>query len=162
MLITLLNNNNNIIPTSLPKVIVDRGGGGPQWPGYDIVDIQGALASFTEVAGEHPVARAVRRQAHIGQHLDSMRERRERREGAAFMAGAMLAENASQEKIDALLQQIEAMKAPAPVRQESSGIGIGAGLLILGAGVVLGVAIAKAMSKPTKSTKKRSGARKAA
>jgi hypothetical protein len=169
VLISLLQNNNNIIPATvaLPTVIVDRGGSGPQWPGYDIVDIQGALSSFVEISGENPIARAVRRQAHIGQHLDALRDRRERREGAAFLAGAALAESAAQEKISDLLRQVSVLKttpvpAPAPAsllapqkRGTSSDFGLGAGLFLLGAGIVIGIAISKSGSKP-RPLKKRS------
>lgn len=78
---------------------IDRGGGGPSWPGYQIVDIISALEAFREVSGEHPVARAARRHRHIGEHLNGARQAREVREAQAFLAGAALAEMAASERV---------------------------------------------------------------
>lgn len=89
MLAALLQNNNNSarIEARPPMVKIDRGGGGPLWPRVDIVDIASAVAAFPEIAGEDSVVRAVRRTRWIGQALPLIKEAREKREAAAFLAG---------------------------------------------------------------------------
>ncbi len=77
-------------PQQLPTVHVDRGGGGQSWPSYEIVDIVGALATFQEIPGEHPVLRAARRHRHVGEVLPRIKQSRENREAAAFMIGVDL------------------------------------------------------------------------
>lgn len=93
MLAALLQNNNNVrVEERPPTIHVDRGGGGPLWgPRYDIVDIASAVAAFPEVAGEDSVARAVRRTRWIGHALPLIKEAREKREAAAFLAGVSVA-----------------------------------------------------------------------
>jgi hypothetical protein len=100
MLAALIANNQNVVPqpTKLPTVHIDRGGGGQSWPRYEIVDIVAAIAAFPEISGEHPVARAVRRHRWIGEALPGIKEARERREAAAFLAGATLADAAAEER----------------------------------------------------------------
>jgi hypothetical protein len=71
----------------LPMVEIDRGGGGPLWPRYDVVDFAAAVATFPEIPGEDPIARAVRRTRWIGEALPLVREARERREAAVFLTG---------------------------------------------------------------------------
>lgn len=144
-----------------PMIKVDRGGGGQSWPSYDIVDIVGALQSFREVPGEHPVARAARRHAHVGSHLQDARETRERREAAAFLAGATLADQVAQERIGATEAELArvmalydtavtelaaaraALSAPAPAAPAGGGGSMG--LLVVGvaAGLAIGLAISR-------------------
>lgn len=82
-----------------PMIKIDRGGGGgPSWPSYDIVDIMTAVRLFPEAADEDPVARAVRRRRWIGEALPFIREARERREASAFLAGAVVADAAAEER----------------------------------------------------------------
>jgi hypothetical protein len=84
-------------PTKLPTIKIDRGGGGQSWPYYEIVDIVAAAATFMEISGEDPVARAVRRHRWIGQALPLVKEAREKREALAFLAGAQLGAAAERE-----------------------------------------------------------------
>jgi len=82
-----------------PMIKIDRGGGGgPSWPNYDIVDIMTAVRLFPEIADENPVARAVRRRMWIGEALPHIKEARERREASAFLAGAVVADAAAEER----------------------------------------------------------------
>jgi hypothetical protein len=166
MLLALLQNNQNVIPVQpvLPKVIIDRGGGGQVYPWFDIVDIHASLSSFIEISGEDPVVRAKRRHEHIRDTVGVIRDRRERREGAAFLAGATLAESAAQERIDELLREIDTMRLretcaamtpiAAPVRtpmrrgnyaaaSSSGSSGIMGPLLLVAGGVALGIMIAR-------------------
>lgn len=103
VLAAIIANLQNVRPAPTPPgptvIKSDRGGGGPSWPGYDLVDIVGALNSFREIPGEHPVARAARRHQHIGLHLQGAKEAREQREAAAFLAGAALASQVAQARI---------------------------------------------------------------
>jgi len=136
-----------------PTVRVDRGGAGPRWPGYQIVDIVAVLAAFPEVAGEHPVARAVRREKWIGEQLPIAREAREAREAAAFLAGATVAESAADDRrvelsvaqmvaaFDAL-REFERARAPRAGRGEATGISAG-GAIAIGALVVGAIALAR-------------------
>jgi hypothetical protein len=94
----IANLQNQPQPTKLPTVHVDRGGGGPSWPRYDIVDIIAAISTFPEISGEHPVARGVRRHRWIGEALPFVKDARERREAAVFLAGATLADAAAEER----------------------------------------------------------------
>jgi hypothetical protein len=163
MLAALLQNNNNArVEERPPTIHVDRGGGGPLWgPRYDIVDIASAVAAFPEVAGEDSVARAARRTRWIGHALPLIKEAREKREAAAFLAGvsvAAAADGASAAaqpissssieldagKIEQLVAIIEAVRAestpspPAPsahsrtTARGSSGGGLFVGGLIVG------------------------------
>jgi hypothetical protein len=84
--------------TRLPTVKIDRGGGGPSWPSYDVVDIMAAAAAFPEISGEDPLSRAVRRTRWIGEALPKIREARQKKEAAAFLAGAYLADRAAEER----------------------------------------------------------------
>lgn len=170
MLIALIQNNQNqpgqVVPVSekLPTVVIDRGGGGPLGPSYDIVDIYAALETFREVPGEHPVARAARRTRHVQDHLWNLRDVRERREGAAFLAGAALAQSAAEEQraeeraaedarhaeeigklvatIDALRERLAQKPTPDVARR---GGGAGAWVL-LGAGVAIVLLVARLRS----------------
>lgn len=163
-----------------PMVKIDRGGGGPLWgPGYDIIDIMAAVQSFPEVAGEDQVARAVRRLRWIGEALPKIKEAREKREAAAFLAGATVADAAAEErhqaaqvaaedrrrlvdqlKIEQLVQIVDevrgtvatpAMPAPVP-RQRGSGSGTSAlsAAILVGLGVAIGLGIARS-SRPSRS-----------
>jgi hypothetical protein len=85
-------------PTKLPPVHIDRGGGGPSWPRHDIIDIIAAINTFPEIHGEHPVARATRRHKWIGEALPGIKEAREKREAAAFLAGITLGDAAAEER----------------------------------------------------------------
>ena len=97
-LIANLQNQPQPQPAKLPVVKIDRGGGGQSWPYYEIVDIVAAAATFMEISGEDPVARAVRRHRWIGQALPLVKEAREKREAVAFLAGATLADAAAEER----------------------------------------------------------------
>ena len=176
MLAALLANNQNVAVAERPATVhVDRGGGGPLWgPGYDIVDIMTAVQLFPEVAGEDPVARAVRRTRWIGDALPKIKEAREKREAAAFITGATLADAAAEErhqaveaaanerrklvdqlKIEQLVEIIDSVRrVPVAPPRRSSGIAV---VLALGVGVVLGVAVARrggARSHPSDRTKR--------
>lgn len=101
MLAAIIANLQNDQPQPKPRRMlrIDRGGGGPSWPGFQLVDIVGALEAFQEIPGEHPVARAARRHHHVGEHLNGVRETREAREAAAFLAGATIAQMAANEQL---------------------------------------------------------------
>jgi hypothetical protein len=116
MLAALLENNNNTQPSPrpsprLPTVRIDRGGGGPSWPSYEITDIIAAISAFQEVPGENPVARAVRRHRWIGDALPGIKEAREKREAATFLLGATLASAVASEEHHAVLDQLKAEAA---------------------------------------------------
>lgn len=103
MLASIIANLQNVpqpeAPSRLPTIKIDRGGGGgPSWPSYDIVDIMAAVRLFPEVVNEDPVARAVRRRRWIGEALPHIKEARERREASAFLAGAVVADAAAEER----------------------------------------------------------------
>lgn len=97
-IIANLQNVEPVRPAKLPMVKIDRGGGGPSWPNYDIVDITSAIQLFPEIAGEDSFARAVRRLRWIGEALPHVKEARERREGAVFLAGAVVGDAAAEER----------------------------------------------------------------
>src|ERR1700752_1348495 len=109
MLIALIANLQNVQPQRLPPVNGDRGGGGPSWPRYEIIDIIAAISAFPEIAGEHPVARAARRHRWIGEALPGIKEAREKREAAAFLAGAAVGDAAAEERHAATEAQRAAM-----------------------------------------------------
>jgi len=153
MLVPLIANNQNVVPAVLPLVKIDRGGGGAQWPGYQIVDLVQGLALFPEIAGEDTVARAVRRKRFLDEILPRLKEAREGREGAVFLAGAQVGWQAALEQLalDDRLSQEEAIRAfdaarakvaPAPAAP-SSGIGFGGALLLVGLGIGIGLGIAR-------------------
>jgi hypothetical protein len=168
MLAAIIANNQNVpAQPRLPVVHIDRGGGGPSWPRYEIVDIAAAIAAFPEISGEHPVARAARRHRWIGEVLPGIREAREKREAVAFLAGATLADRAADErhammdqlKIEQLVEIIDAVRGEArsaalpevsraitaPDRGASNGNGMSGGLgigLFVG-GLLVGLALAK-------------------
>jgi hypothetical protein len=148
-------------PAALPTVKIDRGGGGPSWPSYQIVDIAAAIAAFPEIVGEHPVARAARRQKWIGEALPRIREARERREAGAFLSGVQLGA-ATQAQVDAdaaaatdrlkieqVVQIIDAVRAETAhaARRRDRGADapglIGPAILFGGIGLVVGVALAR-------------------
>lgn len=163
MLAAIIANLQNVQPqpSRLSTIKIDRGGAGPSWPGYDIVDIMGALNSFRERPGEHPVARAARRHAHVGEHLDALKQTREKREAAAFLAGAMLATVESAERFEAmqklqvseLVAIIDSVRMPPtpppaePIAYErgthhsETGGGIGPALFL--GGIVIGLLLAR-------------------
>lgn len=165
MLASILANLQNLplVPERLPMVKIDRGGGGPLWgPRYDIVDIMTAAQSFPEIAGEDGVSRAVRRTRWIGDRLAQIgqdRDQRERRDAAAFLAGASLAASEAEERhrqIDQLrIAQVvqivdEVRGAPAPAMpmprdrgQPSGGGSTGTILIALGIGVAIGALLVK-------------------
>jgi hypothetical protein len=171
MLAALLENNNNARVQPQPSTIrIDRGGGGPSWPSYEIVDIIAATAAFPEIAGEDSVVRAVRRNRWIGEALPFVKEAREKREAVAFMAGAKLADNAVREEfaaaeklsIDQLIQIIDdvrranaPMAVPTPASAQShrvrgeanDGINFGGAAIAVGlllGGVLIGSALSNA------------------
>ena len=126
MLASIIANLQNLPQAEVrpPTINVDRGGGGPLWgPRYDIVDILAAAQSFPEISGEHPVARAVRRTRWIGEALPKIREARERRDAAMFLAGATIADAAAEErhklidrlKIEQLVEIIDEVRGAAAV-----------------------------------------------
>jgi len=169
MLAALIANNQNAaaVAERPPTVHVDRGGGGPLWgPGYDIVDIMTAVQLFPDVAGEDPVARAVRRTRWIGDALPKIKEAREKREAAAFITGATLADAAAEErhqaataaaetrrklvdqlKIEQLVEIIDSVRGPAPVplpRRETSALTV---VLALGMGMAIGAFVTSRMKR---------------
>jgi hypothetical protein len=164
MLAAILNNLQNVPQPQpqLPTVHIDRGGGGQSWPRYEIVDIIAAISAFQEIPGEHPVVRAVRRQRWIGEALPGIKDARERREAAIFLAGAQLgatteraaaeetpgaataaiAGKLSIEQMIKIVDEIRGINA-APIRPLPYGRGSGgAGIMI---GLVIGVAIGAAI-----------------
>ena len=141
MLVALIANNQNVTPGKLPTIQVDRGGAGPLWPGgYDIVDIGEASALFPEVAGEHPVARAVRRTRWIGEALPRIREARERQRAAAFLVGAHVGQMALDADVRAQIAAAEA-RAEAAEAELAASSGSGIGTLLVAGGILLGVAL---------------------
>ena len=101
MLASIIANLQNAAPAEIPKrlpVKVDRGGGGPTWPGYEAVDIMTAVRLFPEIANEDPTARVVRRLKWIGESLPFISEVRQRREAVAFLAGAVVGDAAAEER----------------------------------------------------------------
>lgn len=168
MLAAIIANLQNVPqPTRLPPTVnIDRGGGGPSWPRYEIHDIISAINAFPEISGEHPVARAARRHRWIGEALPGIKEAREKREAAVFLAGAALATAAAEEqhaaadaqraamdqlKIEQLVEIIDSVRQPArPVAVAvavpherggtgTSGIGLFIGGLVVG-GLLVGMA----------------------
>ena len=157
MLVALIANNQNVAPGKLPLIKIDRGGGGARWPGYQIVDIISALQLFPEIRGEHPVARAARRMRFVEEALPGVKEARERREAGAFLVGAALGERVAEEKfysaesIAPLIRAVDAVRgapaAPAAMhvaRGAYAGSGMGGAFLLVGGGILLGLAIARA------------------
>jgi hypothetical protein len=107
-----------------PTINIDRGGGGPLWgPGYDVVDILAASQSFPEIAGEHPVARAVRRTRWIGEALPKIREARERRETGTFLAGLQFGYAAGYEAAVTERTASSAWGQPSAIERSSSAWG---------------------------------------
>ncbi len=144
-------------PTPPGVVKIDHGGGGGVHGSmYDVVDYADAIASFREIHGEHPVARAVRRSAHIAEQLGPAKERREQRERTAMATGMLY--GAALERRSALEEKEKEGKAArgraaalatkAPTIQvtrrgeTSSRASIGAGILGLGM-LGLGIMIAR-------------------
>jgi hypothetical protein len=111
MLASIIANLQNVPAAAakpLPTVKIDRGGGGPLWgPRYDIVDITMAIRLFQEIPGEDSVARAARRMRWIGEALPGIREAREKREGAAFLAGATIANVAAEDRYKLAAAEVE-------------------------------------------------------
>lgn len=164
MLVALLQNNNNAQPQPqprLPTINIDRGGGGPSWPRYDIVDIITAAATFPEVAGEDSVRRAARRQKWIGDALPRIKDMREKQNAAAFMMGAQLADAAAAERYSlqdqlkieqlvAIIDDVRRESQPRPqalavqprAQQAGPGIGLFVGGLLVG-GILVGLALRK-------------------
>jgi len=91
-------------PTALPTLIYDRGGAGPNLPRFEIIDYIEAMSLFPVVAGEHPVDRAARQHRFLFEVLPKLREARERREAAVFLAGAVVGESVASERFQAEAQ----------------------------------------------------------
>jgi len=100
MLAALIAFQNEARPAPRPSTIKIelRGGGGPRIPMYDVVDYIAVLASFPDVSGEHPIAKAKRREQWMAERLPLVKDIRERREAAAFLAGAQLATATAEEQ----------------------------------------------------------------
>jgi hypothetical protein len=170
MLIALIANlQNQPQPAKLPTVKIDRGGGGQSWPrGYDIVDIVAAISAFPEIPGEQPGARAARRHRWIGEALPFVKEAREKREAAVFLAGATLADAAAEErhavvdaqraamdqlKIEQLVEIIDSVRgtvvpvavAKVPPARGDGGAGLFVGGLVVG-GLLVGIALSRRRS----------------
>ena len=166
MLAALLENNNNTRPAAGSSFRVDpRSSGGrsrtdrlDDGTRFELVDIAVAMAAFPEIAGEHPGARAARRLRWISEALPAIKEAREKREAAAFLVGAQLADAAAEErhaaqdqlKVEQIVQIIDEVREasrpvslPArPTRGGGSGIGLFIGGLVIG-GVLVGIALRK-------------------
>jgi hypothetical protein len=110
VLAAIIANLQNVVQPSL-VVYVDNGGGGAGvgGPEYVIGDYLAAYEAFPEIPGEHPVARAVRRNEHVQKWLPIAKTVRERREGAAFMAGAQLSELERDERDRATMAEMAAL-----------------------------------------------------
>ena len=156
MLLALIANNQNVsaIAERPPTIHVDRGGGGPLWSTrYDIIDIVAAASTFPEISGEDPVARAVRRTKWIGEALPHVKEAREKRDAAVFMAGAQLADAAARAEprtftlaeIEQLVQIIddERRSSTVPVQPKRGGAMVALGLGLVLGGIAIGVAISR-------------------
>jgi hypothetical protein len=178
MLAALLENNNNTRPQAQSwKVKLDRSGPSRpresiDSPHYELADIIAATASFPEIPGEHPVARAVRRHKWIDGALPFVKEAREKYAAAAFLAGASLATNVAGEerqaaeiaaeerhaaemklvaalKIEQLVEIIDSVRGVPPAtsaRLDRGNEGAGAGLFIGGlivGGILAGFALSK-------------------
>jgi hypothetical protein len=164
VLAAIIANNQNVPqPTKLPQIKIDRGGGGQSWPRYEIVDIVAAAATFMEISGEEPAARAARRHRWIGQALPFVKEAREKREAAAFLAGAQVADRAAREEFAAaeklsiaqmieIIDEVRGADAPAPALvlrdrgEAAEGADVGGAAIALGlvlGGVAIGIAIAR-------------------
>jgi hypothetical protein len=164
MLAAIIANNQNVPqPSKLPTVKIDRGGGGQSWPRYEIVDIIAAAATFMEISGEEPAARAARRHRWIGQALPFVKEAREKREAAAFLTGAqvgaaaereaamaaakseaaIIADELSLEQMIKIVDDVRGVDALAQLPRDRGGTSNGAGALVIGlvVGVALGVAL---------------------
>jgi hypothetical protein len=169
MLAAIIANLQNVQPTKLPTIKIDRGGGGQSWPRYEIVDIVAAAASFVEISGEDPAVRAARRHRWIGQALPYVKDAREKREAAAFLAGAQvgaaaereaaeakaaatttarseaaaLADKLSIEQMIKIVDEVRGIEALVPLRRDRGASSGAAGGIVIGlvVGVVLGVAI---------------------
>jgi hypothetical protein len=161
VLIALIANNQNA-STAVgrpPTVHVDRGGGGPLWgTRYDIIDIVAAASTFPEISGEDPVARAVRRTKWIGDALPHVKEAREKRDAAVFLAGAQFADAAARAEphtftlaeIEQLIQIIDDVRGinAVPVQPKRDRGGSEGAMIALGFGLVLGgIAIGVAISR---------------
>jgi len=134
MLAALLENNNNARQQagfkSDPRASggrsrLDRidGDNGEQHWQYNIVDVIAAAAIFPEVTGEDPAARAARRIRWISEALPYIKEAREKREAAVFLAGTQLGAATERAEIEAaqklsiaqLIQIIDEVRAtPSP------------------------------------------------
>jgi hypothetical protein len=139
------------------------GGGGDRTPGYDIVDIVHALHQFTEIPGEHPVARVARRVHFIERALPGIKEAREKREATAFLYGAALGEYVAEQKheaqrfhteqviaaYDATFRSFQSASLTTPTpgergnRMANIGIGAGGAFLLVGLGIGIGLAVAQ-------------------
>lgn len=162
MLVALIANNQNVVVPSvslgLPTIKIDRGGGGgARWPGYNVVDISAALATFPEIAGEHPVTRVARRMRFLDEVLPRIRDTRENREASAFLVGAeigrraLLAELAN-EVAAFRARELPVARAPGPELEEELPRGRRGGgslwpLAIAGIAIVGAIAIAKHKSR---------------
>jgi len=125
-----------------------RGGGGPRIPMYDIVDYVAAIATFPEVAGEDSIARAARRQRFLEHHLPRIKAIRERRESAMLLTGATLANLAAEERFAAERERIAAEAFESAARElrasrSNSSAVTAAAICGVGAGVILGIALAR-------------------
>src|SRR2546422_770580 len=77
------------------------------------------MATFQEITGEHPGARAARRHRWIGEGLPGIKEARDKREAAAFLVGAKLADAAVREEFEeATSRAREELEAARRAREE--------------------------------------------
>jgi hypothetical protein len=133
MLAALLQNNNNAQPLRTSFKVDPRASAGhsrldindpPAQPPqsaqqfFDIADIVAAAAVFPEVASEDPITRMARRVRWISEALPFIKDAREKREAAVFLAGAHLADAAAEErhaaqtqlKIEQIVEIIDAVR----------------------------------------------------
>jgi len=121
-----------------------------------------AVQAFPEIAGEHPDVRAVRRLRYVNEYLRN-RETQGRREGAAFLIGAAVAQSAAEETIRVKEEEIAkwiaaydqlrtelAAKEEAAQRAKPSSVGLGAVLIGVTAGIVIGVAITRRRNRASR------------
>ncbi len=146
----------------LPTIQIDRGGAGPLWPRYQIVDYIAATQTFQELPNEHPVARAARRTEHIGRELGRIQERREAEQKAmavGMLWGAALERQAATATLAELEAAAFAARCAAPPRPSElaiergmnaaheSGGGTAIAVMLLGVGALTAIAIARSRSR---------------
>jgi hypothetical protein len=147
----------------LPRVDIDRGGGGQLWPRYQIIDYIQAVGTFRELPNEHPVDRAARRTEHIGRELARIQERREA-EQKAMAVGMLWGAALQRQTMTATIAELEAAaeaarNTPPPKPSElvvvergmsgsrESGGGTAIAVMLLGVGAIAAIAIARSRSR---------------